>query len=185
MNEKNKLFEESIILIGPSGAGKSEVAEILRKITGMPRICLDRIANDERKSGYIQKFDCVEEYNHDMLKRMLELAKKNGEPGIVDFGAGHSVYDDLIIFNDIKLMLKSFKNIVLLLPSVDIEKSLAIMSKRSTGDFSVNRKFLTSPCNRDLATLVEYENGRTPQEIAESIINRIKSRSNREEITRN
>ena len=108
------------------------------------------------------------------------LAEQNGEPGIVDFGAGHSVYDNPLIFNEVKAMLKSFKNIVLLIPSVDIEKSLVIMSKRSNGDFSTNRKFLTSSCNRDLATLIEYENGRSPQEIAESIINRIKSRNNRE-----
>ena len=37
---ENKLIEESIILIGPSGARKSTVAEILKNITGMPRLCI-------------------------------------------------------------------------------------------------------------------------------------------------
>lgn len=171
---ENKLFEESIILIGPSGAGKSTIAEILKNITGMPRLCLDGVANRDRQSGFMNNFNSSDEYNFNMINRVLMFAEKNEKPGIVDFGAGHSVYDDTSIFNDVKAMLKRFKNIVLLIPSVDIEKSLAIMAKRSTGDVRENRKFLTSPCNRELATLVEYENGRSPEEIAESIINKIK-----------
>ena len=178
--EENKLYEESILLIGPSGAGKSTVAEELKKITGMPRLCLDRIANNDRKSGITRNFGSSDEYNFHMIKKVLMLAEQNGQPGVVDFGAGHSVYDNTAIFEEVKKILKKFKNIVLLIPSVDIEKSLEIMSKRSTGDFSTNRKFLTSLCNRELATLVEYENGRTPQEIAESIINRIKFRDNKD-----
>ena len=174
---KNKLFEQSIILIGPSGAGKSTIAEILKNITGMPRLCLDGIANRDRHSGVMNNFNNSDEYNFHMLKKVCMFAEQNGNPGIVDFGAGHSVYDDPLIFNEVKLMLKQFKNIVLLIPSADIEKSLDIMAKRSNGDVRENRKFLTSTCNRDLATFVEYENGRSPQEIAESIINKIKTKN--------
>ena len=174
--EEKKLYEESILLIGPSGAGKSTVAEELKKITGMPRLCLDYVANNDRKLGVAKNFNSSEEYNLYMLKKVLSIAKKEGKPGIVDFGAGHSIYDNTIIFNDVKKILKKFKNIVLLLPSVDVNKSLEIMSQRSTGDISSNKKFLISHCNRELATLVEYENGRKPREIAESIINRIKAR---------
>ena len=93
-----KLYQESIILIGPSGAGKSSVAEELHKITGMPRLCLDKIANAARDTGVKRQFQGEDEFNCFMISKVLERTKKNDEYGIVDFGAGHSVYDDILIF---------------------------------------------------------------------------------------
>lgn len=137
INKNNrKLYEESIILIGPSGAGKSTVAEELRKKTGMQRLCLDGIANRARDTGFMRKFKNADEFNSYMISETLERAKKDGSYGIVDFGAGHSVYDDREIFERVKSMLKPFKNIVLLLPDKDEEKSLDIMKSRVTGSSS-------------------------------------------------
>ena len=67
-------------------------------------------------------------------------------------------------------MLKPFKNIVLLLPDKDEEKSLDIMKRRATGDTRDNKKFFESPCNKELATMIVYGNNRKPLEIAEEII---------------
>ena len=81
MKEKNKLFEESIILIGPSGAGKSTIAEILKNITGMPRLCLDRVANRDTSSQYFNhQADETDQYytgrqeisNQDYLGQVIE-----------------------------------------------------------------------------------------------------------------
>lgn len=177
----NRLYDESILLIGPSGTGKSTVAEELKRITGMPRLCLDRIANYNRRTGYTKEFRNNEEHNLHMIKTELEKAKKNGNPGIVDFGAGHSVYDDIDKFNELKNMLSNFKNIILLLPSKDIEESLRIMNERSTGDTRENCKFITSLCNRELATITIYGNNRNPSEIAEEILRAIKNRENEKE----
>ena len=116
-----------------------------------------------------------------MIKTQLERAEKLGIPGIVDFGAGHSVYDNEDIFDYVKKLLSKFKNVVLLLPTQDIEKSLQILASRSTGDYSPNRKFITSPCNNELATMTIYENGRKPNEIAEEIIRIIESRNKSKE----
>lgn len=171
-----KLYEESIILIGPSGAGKSTVAEELRKKTGMQRLCLDRIANRARDTGFMRNFKNADEFNSYMISETLERVKKDGSYGIVDFGAGHSVYDDREIFERVKSMLKPFKNIVLLLPDKDEEKSLDIMKRRSTGDTRDNKKFFESPCNKELATMIVYGNNRQPLEIAEEIIQCIKER---------
>lgn len=175
--DNTKAYKDSILLIGPSGAGKSTIAEILSKKLNLPRLCLDRIANQDRESGFRSSFKSPDEYSAFMIKRAIENAKKTGMTGIVDFGAGHSVYEDLEIFNEIKKLLSEFKNIVLLLPSPDIEKSIEILEKRSTGDFSTNREFITSPCNRELATMIVYENGRTPDEIASEIIKTIEDRN--------
>ena len=171
-----KLYQESIILIGPSGAGKSSVAEELHKITGMPRLCLDKIANAARDTGVKRQFQGEDEFNCFMISKVLERTKKNDEYGIVDFGAGHSVYDDILIFEDVKEMLQPFQNIVLLLPSQDEQEALEIMKKRSTGDTRNNQKFFESPCNKALATMTIYENGRTSSEVAEEIISKIKER---------
>lgn len=177
INKNNeKLYEESIILIGPSGAGKSTVAEELRKKTGMQRLCLDRIANRARDNGLMRKFKNVDEFNFYMISETLESAKKDELYGIVDFGGGHSVYDDREIFEKVKSMLKPFKNICLLLPDKDEEKSLDIMKSRATGDTRDNKKFFESPCNKELATMIVYGNNRQPEEIAEEIMQCIKKR---------
>ena len=171
-----RLYEESIILIGPSGAGKSTIAEELHKMTNIPRICLDRIANKVRKTGFINRFKSADEFNCFMISEVLKEVKDNNLYGIVDFGAGHSVYNDKEIFDKVKSMLEPFENVVLLLPDRDEERSLNIMKTRSTGDTRDNRKFLESPCNKELATIIVYGNDRQPSKIAEEIISRIKER---------
>lgn len=177
INKNNKkLYEESIILIGPSGTGKSTVAEELRKKTGMKRLCLDVIANRARDTGFMNNFKNADEFNSYMISKTLERVKKEGSYGIVDFGAGHSVYDDQEIFEKVKSMLKPFKNIVLLLPDKDEEKSLNIMKSRATGDIRDNKKFFESPCNKELATITVYGNNRQPLEIAEEVMQCIKNR---------
>lgn len=183
--EKSKLYTDSIILIGPSGAGKSTVAEELRKITYMPRLCLDRIANADRRNGVRKNFNSSDEYNLSLLQKVLDAAEKEGMPGIVDFGAGHSVYRSKEIFGKAKKLLSNFDNVVLLLPSEDIEESIKIMAERSTGDYSTNREFLLSPCNKELATMTVYGNNRIPEEIAKDILDRIKNRKNKNNDERN
>lgn len=171
-----KLYEESIILIGPSGAGKSTVAEELHKMTNMPRLSLDRIANRARSTGFMQRFKTSDEFNFFMLTEVVRRAEEGNLYGIVDFGAGHSVYENEAIFERVKSMLKPFKNVVLLLPDQDKETALRIMRDRSTGDTRDNEKFFESPCNRQLANMIVYGNNRQPSEIAEEIILRIKER---------
>lgn len=171
-----RLYDQSIILIGPSGAGKSTVGEELHQKTGMQRMCLDRIANKARRTGFMQRFRNADEFNYYMLSEVLRDAQDKGYYGIVDFGAGHSVFDDKDIFESVRAMLKPFKNVVLLLPDADEERALEIMKNRSTGDTRYNRKFFESPCNRQLATMVVYGNGRKPSQIADEIVLRIQER---------
>ena len=175
MNEK--LYDESIILIGPSGAGKSTVAEQLHLKLNMPRLCLDEKANKARDTGFSENFRNVDEFNYFMISKIIKDAKNQNTYGIVDFGGGHSVYDDKEIFEKVKEQLKPFKNIVLLLPCVDEEQALKIMNARSTGDARDNLKFIKSSCNRELATITVYGNGRTPSDIADEIISLIKKRT--------
>lgn len=142
----------------------------------MQRLCLDRIANKARDTGFMRNFKNEDEFNSYIISETLERVKQNDLYGIVDFGAGHSVYDDREIFEKVKSMLKPFKNIVLLLPDEDEEKSLDIMKSRATGDTKENKKFFESPCNKELATMIVYGNNRQPIEIAEEILQGIRER---------
>ncbi len=173
----SKFFDESIILIGPSGAGKSTIAEELSKITGIDRVCLDKVANDERRKGVRSRFESSEAYNYDLLSRLVKAGKLGGKPYIVDFGAGHSVYEQSQIFEQVRQLLSHFKNIVLLLPCIDKKEALEIMAKRSTGDINDNERFFTSNCNRELATMTIFANGRNPQQIAEDLLRMIEERN--------
>ena len=176
-----KLYEDSIILIGPSGAGKSTVADDMEKRLKMPRFCLDRVASEARRNGHRAKFRTADEFNYDMIHTLITTAEKYEDAyGVVDFGAGHSIYKDKKIFNKVKKDLKPFKNVVLLLPCRDEKRALEIMASRSTGDISDNEEFLKSSCNKELATMVVYADGRTPQEISDEIISRIEQRKKRE-----
>ncbi|MFA5602447.1 MAG: AAA family ATPase [Bacilli bacterium] len=167
---KSRIYNDSIILIGPSGAGKSTIAEELVKKTGMQRLCLDRIANHNRQTGFVRKFRNQEEHNLFMIHDAIQKAI---EPGVCDFGAGHSIYSDEKIFDKVKEELTPFKNIILLLPSKDINESLDVINSRSTGDTRDNLKFLVSPCNQELAAHIIYTNGKTPAAISDEIINLI------------
>ena len=53
------------------------------------------------------------------------------------------------------------------------------MEQRSTADYSQNRKFLTSRCNRELATITIYSN-KSPSEIADEILQVIEKRKNKD-----
>ena len=65
-----------------------------------------------------------------MLSTFLKKAQQNNLYGIVDFGAGHSVFDDKATSEKVRIMLKPFKNVVLLLPCEDEERALNIMAMR-------------------------------------------------------
>lgn len=175
-----KMYSHSIILIGPSGAGKSTVSEELAQMTGMRRVRLDGIANEDRRTGYTGNFRNVEIFNLDMIKKVIERVKENRNPVIIDFGAGHSIYENEERFNELKSVLEDFENIVLLLPSRDVEESIRIMKQRSTGDTSDNRRFIESPCNKELATMMIYGWGRKPKEIASEILVKIAHRREKE-----
>ena len=173
----NNIYEKSILLIGPSGAGKSTIAEELSKRTGMPRLCLDVIANGMYKDRTLMsKFSTPDQFKEYLLKSALEGAQV---PGVCDFGAGHSIYKDNIIFERIKNLLLPFNNIVLLLPTSDVGYSLEILNSRTTSidGKRENLDFLLSQCNEELATIIIYTNDKTPEEIADEILSMINEKS--------
>lgn len=174
------ILSNSIIIIGPMGTGKSTISEKLHKKTGLPKVSLDdrKLLNNlysERK-----KFRHLKDFEFYLTTEVLSNLK---ERTIIDFGAGHSIYENPLMFIEMKKFLSRFSNVVFLIPSQDKELSLEICNQRIKNDRSVgsgelndNKHFIYSQYNEELATIIEYTYGKSPDEICNNIIAEIEEK---------
>ena len=112
--DSSDLYEKSIILIGPSGIGKTTIGRELSRITGMRQISIDGIANTDRRNGFRDKFPNSDDYKLYLLGRLIEEAIRTDAYGVIDFGAGHSIFESEYKFLQAQQLLGNFQNIVLL-----------------------------------------------------------------------
>ncbi|MCL4871075.1 MAG: shikimate kinase [Anaerolineae bacterium] len=191
-------MDSPIILIGPMSAGKSTIGELLAQKLNLPQHSLDEkrwdyyaeigydttvaaaIANsDQGKPGLIRYWKPFEAH---AVERMLA----DYSEGIIDFGAGHSVYEDEQLFARVQQALAPYDHIILLLPSPDLDESVAILNARfvqmlkdegveevDTTLLAVNEQFVRHPSNHRLATMVIYTKDKTPEESCAEIIQKL------------
>jgi shikimate kinase len=187
-----------IILIGPMSVGKSTIAQLLSIELGLPRIELDevrqtfyneigydeslasKIAGDIGLKGLIKYWNPFEVH-------AVERAVEEFDDCILDFGAGHSVYDEELHISMVENVLKSVKHVILLLPSPDPDRSVEILNQRFT-DFQLrevgrvdeellrlNEYYIRHPSNHILAKRTFYTDGKSPEETCREIVDWIKS----------
>lgn len=174
----SEVMENSIILIGPMGVGKSTVARELCKKISLPRVSLDNKEQLARYYSQRDKFSHSKEFEFYLTASVLTDLKK---PAVIDFGAGHSIYENPIMFFEVKKLITSFSNVVFLISSEDKEKSMEILNKRiSKRDGNIpkatadNKHFTErSNLNSQLASIIMYTQNKTPSEVAEELIGRI------------
>jgi hypothetical protein len=74
---------------------------------------------------------------------------------VIDFGAGHSVYEDDQLFNRVQQVLAPYRFVVLVLPSPDLDESVRILNTRaahlSLGRRRLNEHLVRHHSNFDLA----------------------------------
>ena len=168
-NLPSEIKKDTIILIGPMGTGKSTIAKILSS-NG------NRIPLDDReflKGIYARskRFNNFKNFEFALTGTVLSTLKR---PSVIDFGAGHSIYEDERLRRKMQLMCAEFSNIILLLPSEDKDESRQILMQRrniqqgSYADYD-NWHFITAPNNYELATSIVYEKDKTPEDIAKDI----------------
>lgn len=179
---KSDILKNSVILIGPMGTGKSTVAKLLQEKTGMPRISLDdkqmlnNLYQNKEKFSYFKDFEFY--LSSSVLTNLQEAT-------IIDFGAGHSVYENPLMFYEMNKLMSQFANIIYLIPSQDKEESLKILNERIAGRQNIdehgiqnNKHFVFSNCNENLATNITYTNNKNWNEIIDEILLQQKINSN-------
>ncbi len=178
--ERNEL-----ILIGPMGAGKSTLARLIAEKTGLPQCPMDRyrwqyyaeIGYDHehaeelgRDHGFRAVYDYWKPFEAHAVQRLLA----EHSDCVIDFGAGHSVFEDPELFECVRGALEPFRNVVLVLPSADENESIEVLARRaqspSQDALELNVHFVRHHSNRNLAKHVVYTNGRTPEETAQEVM---------------
>jgi shikimate kinase len=180
-------MRSTIILIGPIGTGKSTVAALLAEKLNLPRCSMDEfrwnyyaeigydseIAKQKREvEGFWGLYRYWKPFEAYAVERLLSVHRH----GVIDFGAGHSVYEDDELFRRVQQVLAPYPNVVLLLPSANLEESLQILNGRTgyvpDGKPHLNEHFLRHHSNYSLAKFTVYGNGRTAEEICDEIVQR-------------
>jgi shikimate kinase len=173
-----------IILIGPIGAGKSTVGSLLSARLNLPQCSMD----DLRKSYYEeigydeelgkQKREAggawgIYEYWKPFEAHAVERLLSEHHQCTIDFGAGHSVYEDTALFKRVETALSQYPNVVLLLPSIDLDESVKILQELTElpGEWSnLNEHFVRHPSNNKLAKFTVFTKGKTPEETCDEIL---------------
>ncbi|MBT4763236.1 MAG: shikimate kinase [Bdellovibrionaceae bacterium] len=176
----------TVILIGPMCAGKSTIANELSVSTGIPRVPMDRVrwyyylkdgydfVKEQNIESFSEKIIYWKPFEVKAVKRIVEEFKNS----IIDFGAGHSFYSDETHFQEVSEALKTFANVILLLPCEDKEESLRICCDRlkkrckrelEASEIEANRDFIFHESNYKLAKHVVYTEGKSVEESVKEI----------------
>lgn len=177
-----------IILIGPIGVGKSTIARLLAEQLNLPRYALDDLRWDYYAEIGFDKahyqalgadlgLRAAYEYGKTFEIYAVEQVLQAHRNCVIDFGGGHSVYEDAVHLARAEAALAPFPNVVLLLPAPDPEESLALLRSGSWDgkgrEIDFHALFVRHPSNRRLAKQIIYTKGKSPQETCTELLARL------------
>lgn len=177
-------------------AGKSTIAKLLSERMQIPRYELDELRWDYyREHGYdVEKAAQIAEeegmagllaYWKPFEVYAVERVVEEYTDGVIDFGAGHSVFENEEQFKRVQAALSPISHVILLLPCPVLERSTEILNARvakllerevgvvDPNVLRANERFVKHPSNRRLANLTIYTEGKSPVETCEEIYSRI------------
>jgi hypothetical protein len=110
---------------------------------------------------------------------VLERLIHDHPSGILDLGAAHTHYEDSQLFMRVKSLLAPYAHVVLLLPTPDLDRSIALLRERSAreqgwewrvDEYDFIAHWVSDPCNAELATHTVYTEDKTPEQTCAEII---------------
>jgi shikimate kinase len=190
-------MDTTIVLIGPMCAGKSSTAKILAERLGLPYIELD-----ELRWAYYRELDAYEElvallksgeiglleqYNYwkPFEAHAVERVVPEYPNCVLDFGAGHGVYEDEALLARVQHALSTVAHVILLLPAPDVAEATAVLNARfaqllqevagtvNPEALQLNEHFVQHPSSRRLATQIVYTGDLMPEAVAEMVLQQI------------
>ena len=187
-------MDKKIILIGPMGAGKTTIGKLLSKRLGLQNVSLDEIRqpyydeigydNETARQIHAERgMAGILEYWKPFEAHSVERVLQDYTNCVIDFGAGHSVYDDKTLFGRVKKALEPYPNVVLVLPSENKDEAIQILNMRIPPDAppeiipwykEMNAYFVHHHANTDLAKITICTQNKTPEETCDEIIGKLK-----------
>ena len=179
-----------VILIGPISAGKSTLSKLIAEKLGIPSRHMDQVRvryykeigyDDDLAQQILNKDSFLGLYRYwkPFEAHAVERLLSENEEVVIDFGGGHSVYEDDALFARVQKALAPYPYVILILPSPDKEKSVKILNERTGGvvseGFDFHEHFVTHHSNYDLARHIVYTEGKTPEETCAEIVEIITS----------
>jgi shikimate kinase len=169
-----------IILIGPKLTGKTTLGFLLSEALGIPQVSLDNVGWD-----YLDDTDYDSELAHQQFleggifawlaylrkyeAHMVERTFTKHKNCVIDFGGGHSVYDEGEYFDKVAALLAAYPNVFLVLPAADKDESIRILAERWQKDIASERKlqrlFITHVSFTSLADKIIYTKDKNESDI--------------------
>lgn len=190
-------MDSTIILIGPLGVGKTTVGHLLAEKLELPLCSVDNVrwvyyeaaGYDKSLASKIAASDQgirgVLSYSEPFEAQMIEKVLADYQHSVIDFGASNSVYEDKGLLTRVDNALTPYPNVILLLPSPDMDESNTILKDRLTRMlieagkefteelFDLNKYFIRHPSNHQLAKQVVYTKDKTPENICDEIMQKL------------
>lgn len=125
---------------------------------------------DEAWLAYQRSFEVL------LVEHVLKHCPENH---VIDFGAGHSVYEDEQQLARVKQALADFPHVILLRPCEDDDEAIQILHQRDIDDAQsglpeINHLFVRHPSNKQLATHTIFNQDQSPQQTCAAILEILK-----------